>query len=146
MDLLTAAQKAFCEDSLRNVFDTWADQILIYKQSNTTIISSNPAEFNFIYQNNQPSVTTTIQPVSGVFQGSVNWGNPDNFNQREIRPAIDGELCQVDLLADGYAFLQGYETVIVNGILVEKSAEHPNYRPHGIFTPSYFCTTFRRVN
>src|SRR5665648_465588 len=112
--LISDQEKADYGDALNDVFLTFAREILIWKQSNTVIVSSDPNNFNFIYSNEQPSVSTIEVPVSGVFQGSISWGTPGDFNQNEIRPNIYGGICQLDLLDDGYNFLSGYQQIVVD--------------------------------
>lgn len=145
--LLTDLQKTQAEDALHNVFLTFALPIIIWKDSNTVIVASDENQFNFIYGNYQPSVQTVQQPVSGQFLGSISWGEPNSFNQNEIRPNIDGPICQLDLTDDGYNFLSGYNQIIVNGVSTSIDQNHPYARFHGLFdTAKYKCLYLRRNN
>lgn len=145
-NLLSDAQKTAFGDALNNCFDTFARPITIWKQGDTVIVASNEDQFNFIYGNTQPSITTTLTPVSGVFQGSISWGTPGDFDQKEIRPDILGTLCQLDLLDDGYNFLSGYNQIIVDGVSCSLSPNHPYPRRHGLFDTRYKCLYLRANN
>lgn len=146
--LISDAQKIELGDALNNVFLTFSRDILIWRQANTVIVSSDPNQFNFIYANNQPANVIEYQPISGIFQGSINWSEPNSFNEKELRPNIDGSLCQVDLLDDGYAFMTSgvYEQIIVDGVSCSINAENSFPRLHGLFDTRYKCVYLRRNN
>lgn len=146
--LISDAQKIELGDALNNVFLTFSRPLVVWRTPNTVIISSNPDTYNFIYGENQPSTVVKYQPVSGVFPGSISWGEPNAFNEREIRPNINGSLCQVDVLDDGYNFITSgtYEQIIVDGVSCSVNAENPYPRLHGLFDTRYKCLYLRRNN
>jgi hypothetical protein len=146
MDLLTPEQKAFCTQMLDDTFDTFSRTIYIWKTANTIVVSADENQYNFIYGNSQNSVVTQEVPVSGQFQGSINWGQQEDSNEKDIRPNIYGNLCQLDLRQDGYNFLSGYNQIIVDGISCSISPDYPGVRPHGIFEINYYNILLRRNN
>jgi len=145
--LISDLQKLQYENALFQVFETFSISIYIYKAPETIIVATDETAFNFIYNNSQPAVQTTQTFVSGVFPGSVNWGEPNAFNLKELRPNIDGSICQLDLTNEGYNFLTGYEQIIVDGVSCSINAENPYPKMHGLFdTTKYKCMYLRRNN
>lgn len=144
--LVSDSQKAILGDALNDVFLSFVRPVTIWKTANTVIISSDPNTYNFIYAENQPANVIEYQPVSGVFDASISWGTPGNFNENEIRANIYGGLCQVDLTDEGYNFISGYQSIVVDGVPCSIDFQNPAARPHGLFDVRYKCLYLRRNN
>lgn len=144
--LIPDTQKLILGEALNNVFLTFVRPLTIWKTADIVIVSSDPNNINFIYGNDQAGIVTQTIPVSGTFDGSISWGEPNAYNQNEIRPNINGSLCQVDLLRDGYDFISGYNQIVVDGVSCSINPENPYPRQHGLFDTRYFCVYLRRNN
>lgn len=144
--LVTDQEKIQYGNDLNNVFLSFVRPAIIWKDGNKINIASDPNTYNWIYGTAEAGVTFDYQPVSGVFDISISWGAPNNFNQGELRPNIDGGTCQIDMLDDAYNFLSGYNRIVVDGIVCEIDQNNPTCRPHGLFDVRYKNLVLRRVN
>ena len=149
--LFTDAQKAAFEATQVQVHDTFARPITIFKNSQKTVIFSNP-DHNFIFDAgpNQTTVQETI--VSGVFNARILY-KPDQksdmfragdgaLNQAQIFQQMPQGDVRLKLDITGRNFLLEATRVEFDGTIFNIKTDQ---RPHGLFTPQFYNFYLTRV-
>lgn len=125
--------KQICNDIISTSASTWETPVLIYKNANTAIIVNNPDDVNFAY-GAQSSVELEYTPVSGWFNARILWKTP-NVNDLDVDAAMKEDLpktfCRLKFRQDGFQFISGVDSIMVNGILTEP--DWISVRPHSLF-------------
>jgi hypothetical protein len=81
--LLTAAEKTLFKSALDNLFDTFKQDIVVYKEAQISLINeSQPRMFGY---NERVDISNiNYVPVTGVFPALVSFGKKQDENQIEI--------------------------------------------------------------
>ena len=89
--LISAAQKAAFQSAFNDLHDTFARTIYIYKEAQSTVISTNP-KYNSIYQQNQSrSQVVSRKVVSSSFQARITY-DTDRSQSNLTSPEVESQL------------------------------------------------------
>ncbi len=143
-DLFSPSQKSAFEQTQRDVHDTFARPITIFKNSQKTVIFSNP-DHNFIFDAGPNQTVTEDVIVSGVFNARILYkpdqpsnmfkGGDGNLNQTQnFQQFAQGDV-RLKLDITGRNFLVDATRVEFDGTLFNIKSDQ---RPHGLFTPQFW--------
>jgi len=140
--LISAAQKAAFQSAFNDLHDTFARTIYIYKEAQSTVISTNP-KYNSIYQQNQSrSQVVSRKVVSSSFQARITY-DTDRSQSNLTSPEVESQLklklpdgfVRIKVAKDGYEYLKDAKRVEFDG---RKFTIESDVRPHGLFQPTHF--------
>jgi len=140
--LLTSAQKTALQSAFNDLHDTFAREIYIYKEAQTTVISTSP-NYNAIYkQNNNQSQTVSRKVVVKTFKARITY-DTDRSQSTLTSPEIDSQLklkmpdgyVRIKVAEDGYNYLKDSKRVEFDG---RKFTIESDVRPHGLFKPTFY--------
>ena len=140
--LISAAQKAAFQSAFNDLHDTFARTIYIYKEAQSTVISTNP-KYNSIYQQNQSrSQVVSRKVVSSSFQARITY-DTDRSQSNLTSPEVESQLklklpdgfVRIKVAKDGYEYLKDAKRVEFDG---RKFTKESDVRPHGLFQPTHF--------
>jgi len=140
--LLTSAQKTALQSAFNDLHDTFAREIYIYKEAQTTVISTSP-NYNAIYkQNNNQSQTVSRKVVVKTFKARITY-DTDRSQSTLTSPEIDSQLklkmpdgyVRIKVGGDGYNYLKDSKRVEFDG---RKFTIESDVRPHGLFEPTFY--------
>ncbi len=159
MDYLTAAQKAFCAEALSNVFDTFQETIVAYKNCERVVISEPGPDFNFLYKDaNTTNQQVQYIPVSGSFAATVEYlaslpqqplekslqggfGNLDP-NTADLKTEAPKNIVRICVRQDGNDFLKDCKILKIDNMEFERFSAS---MPRGIFDRDNFNFWFKRI-
>lgn len=139
--LLSDAEKAALESVMSDLHDTFKRALVIFKDGEQTVISTDP-NYNFAYGfNNGISTNVEFTPIQQTFSGRVLYGKPDATMLSN--PSIDAQLrlemmnstVRIKLDQDGRDFLVDAKRVEFDGNRFKVLGDP---RPHGLFAPQFY--------
>jgi hypothetical protein len=140
--LLNSTQKAALQAAFSDLHDTFARDIYVYKEAQTTVISTSP-NYNPIYQENKnQSQTVSRKVVAQTFKARITY-DTDRIQDNVTSPEIESQLkiklpngyVRIKVAKDGYEYLKGSKRVEFDG---RKFSIQSDVRPHGLFVPTYY--------
>tara|TARA_R100000152_G_C6700377_1_gene130035 strand:+ start:253 stop:711 length:459 start_codon:yes stop_codon:yes gene_type:complete len=140
--LLSSAQKTALQSAFNDLHDTFARDIFIYKEAQSTIISTNPS-YNPIYQeNNAQSKTVKRKVISASFKARITY-DTDRSQSNLTSPEVESQLklklpdgyVRIKVAKDGYDYLKDAKRVEFDG---RKFSIESDVRPHGLFEPTHY--------
>lgn len=147
MNLLTDAEKEELSGAIDDIHDSWKRDILIYREPEVAVISTNN-NHNFAFQlNEQVGLSTTLSGVSGSFEARI-W-QPSMMSDFELKinlPDVNNfqvkAVCRLKLDDAGWNFIRDARKVIVDGSTYDRITED---RQHGLFSPKYHTIWLMRT-
>lgn len=131
---LSDSFKVICNGVISESAATWERPVLFLKTQETTIISTNPQQFNYAYSNSQASINKTYTPVSGIFDCRVLFILPrvqDKLVDDSVKENLPETLCRIIVRPDCYQFISGINSVNIDGQLCNLDFNSP--RPASMF-------------
>lgn len=159
MDYLSTAQKAFCAEALSNVFDTFKETIVAYKEAQRVIISPPGGDFNWLYKDaNTTSQQIAYIPISGSFDATVEYvaslpqqplekslqggfGNLDP-NTADIKTEAPKNIVRICVRQEGNDFLKDCKILNIDNMEFERFSAS---MPRGIFDRDNYNFWFKRI-
>ncbi len=151
-DLFSPSQKAAFEQTQRDIHDTFARPITIFKNSQKTVIFSNP-DHNFIFDAGPNQTVTEDVIVSGTFNARILYkpdqkdemfkGGDGNLNQTQNFQEMQLGEVRLKLDITGRNFLLDAKRVEFDGEIFNITSAQ---RPHGLFTPQFYNFYLTRLN
>ncbi len=151
MDRLSATIKANAEQLLNDVHDTFARDIVIYKQSQQVVINTNP-KHNFLFSSapNNTSVQNTV--VSGTFKARILYGDKQlktpitttqaGRTEDQTNVKLSEGLVRIKVDVSGANFIKDATRIIIDDTIF---AIDTDSRPHGLFDPKYYTFYLKRL-
>jgi|688.fasta_scaffold1375852_1 hypothetical protein len=124
---------------MNDIHDTFARPVIVWKTPERTIISSD-ISYNFLY-NEQDSVSVSYQPVSGIFDCRIKWGDASELGGiPEIKEEIRGNFCRVKVKKEMLDFISDAERIEIDGRVVQQVGTS---RPIGLFDIYFYIIYFK---
>lgn len=142
--LLTDAEKAQFKSELDNLFDTFKQDIVIYKEAQIDII--NPSQPRMFGYNERVDISNiNYVPVTGVFPALVNFGRKQDENQLEdlANRVPDGQT-SIKVKPDCRTFINSNGRTIgisINGLMHKIISSQS---PRRFITSDYFIYVLER--
>lgn len=139
--LISDSDKATLQLVMKDLHDTFARDVVIWKTAKQTIISTNP-EHNMFFESAPINDNVQNVPVSGTFKARILYGVKQSRKQFFVREGhgedqINAELevgqVRIKLEADGANFIKDAVRVTLDGEIFNVDTSS---RPHGLFTPN----------
>ena len=140
--LLSSAEKSALQSAINDLHDTFARDIYIYREAESTIISTSPT-YNSIYQeNNIQSKTISKKVISASFKARITY-DTDRSQNNLTAPEVGSQLklklpdgyVRIKVAKDGYDYLKKAKRVEFDG---RKFTIESDVRPHGLFEPTHY--------
>lgn len=142
--LLSATQKASFEKGMTNLFDTFKQEIVIYKEAEIQIIDINQPRM-FGYNERSDIQNINYIPVTGVFQALVTSSRKQSQSRLDLSENIidNGEL-EIKVKSDANNFINNNGKTLFISIddLTYKFASSQSPRPY--ITSEYFTYYLER--
>jgi len=142
--LLSATQKASFEKGMTNLFDTFKQEIIIYKEAEIQIIDINQPRM-FGYNERSDIQNINYIPVTGVFQALVTSSRKQSQSRLDLSENIidNGEL-EIKVKSDANNFINNNGKTLFVSIddLTYKFASSQSPRPY--ITSEYFTYYLER--
>lgn len=151
--LIPSGVKAIYENKFNLIHDTFSRPISIYRQAQTIVITSNPAN-NALFQNAPFNDQVQNVAVSGVFNARILYSKKEDlqmftpFGIRKLggdQVNLQNEQGQVRIKLDptGASYLFDAKRVEFDGdIFTIRTSK----RPHGLFTPYFYDFILQKEN
>lgn len=124
---------------LNDIHDTFARPVIVWKTPERTIISSDTS-YNFLY-NDQESLDVNYQPVSGIFDCRIKWGDASELGGlNDIKEEIRGNICRVKAKKEMLDFIADAERIEIDGRVVQQFGTS---RPIGLFDVYFYVIYFK---
>lgn len=118
MDLLSPAEKTSFSVALGDLFDTFCKDIYVYKTPQKVILSQD-ANYNFAYNDSQPSATIDYTPTSGTFKAVVSYIRRDQIAEQQTTVGVpldmNKDLVRIKTRIDAVDYLKDAERVDLEG-------------------------------
>ena len=148
MSLLGNIEKAFYQQVIRDLHDSFARTITGYKPINITSFSET-SNYNYLYTNNDPSLILNTQTSSGIFQSRVKYIDINLTSEYTQKIVLEDSsikkgqaLVQFKFDKAGYAWLKDAQYIQLDDVKLKKISERRN---HGLFTPEYISQLWAEV-
>jgi hypothetical protein len=142
--LLSAAQKASFEKGMTNLFDTFKQEIVIYKEAEIQIIDMNQPRM-FGYNERSDIQNINYIPVTGVFQALVTSSRKQSQSRLDLSEnIIDNGEVEIKVKSDANNFINNNGKTLFVSIddLTYKFASSQSPRPY--ITSEYFTYYLER--
>lgn len=142
--LLSAAQKASFEKGMTNLFDTFKQEIVIYKEAEIQIIDMNQPRM-FGYNERSDIQNINYIPVTGVFQALVTSSRKQSQSRLDLSEnIIDNGEVEIKVKSDASNFINNNGKTLFVSIddLTYKFASSQSPRPY--ITSEYFTYYLER--
>ena len=139
---LSEQEKADISAQFNNLHDTFARDVIIYKESKKVNIFTNE-DYISVYRDSQQgdNFNFSYEAVSGSFPMRIKWLNPDEEKNVPIEIDIPNQVCRLKMKKDAFNFLSGLQSLFIDGIPCEMIA---GYKPHGIIDIDFYTIFAKR--
>ena len=147
-DLIPRGEKEILERQLIDIHDTFGREIIVYKEAQKVIISSDPS-YNYLY-NNVAGENTTIEnvPVRKVFKARIKYDTGRDLeyagevdSQMKISRPSNSSNVRIKLKIEDFNYIQDAKRIEFDGRLFHINSD-PRF--HGLFDKVQFCTFYLR--
>jgi hypothetical protein len=143
--LLTTAQKAIFQKGLNDLFDTFKQDIVVYKDAQIELINVNQPR-TFGYNERVDISNINFAPVTGVFSALVNFNSDQKQNYlNEVGNLIPKGDVSIKVKNDAYDFIENNGATLnisINDTLY-KITSSESFRRY--ITPDYYTYYLERV-
>lgn len=143
--LLTSAQKAIFKKGLDNLFDTFKQDIVIYKEAQIELIDVNQPRM-YGYNERVDISNINFVPVTGVFSALVNFTNNQKQNYlNDVGNLLPKGDVSIKVKNDAYNFIENDSATLnisINDTLY-KITSSESFRRY--ITPDYYTYYLERV-
>lgn len=143
--LLTSTQKAIFQKGLDDLFDTFKQDIVVYKEAQIDIIDVNQPRM-FGYNERVDISNINFIPVTGVFSALVNFNSDQKQNYlNEVGNLIPKGNVSIKVKSDAYNFIENNGATLniaINDTLY-KITSSESFRRY--ITPDYYTYYLERV-
>ena len=143
--LLTSTQKAIFQKGLDDLFDTFKQDIVVYKEAQIDIIDVNQPRM-FGYNERVDISNINFIPVTGVFSALVNFNSDQKQNYlNEVGNLIPKGNVSIKVKSDAYNFIENNGATLniaINDTLY-KITSSESFRRY--ITSDYYTYYFERV-
>ena len=143
--LLTSAQKTIFKKGLNDLFDTFKQDIVVYKEAQIELVDVNQPRM-YGYNERVDISNINFVPVTGVFSALVNF----NANQKQVHLDEVGNLIpkgdvSIKVKSDAYDFIENDSATLNVGIndTLYKIISSESFRRY--ITPDYYTYYLERV-
>lgn len=151
MDRLSTTIKANAEQLLNDVHDTFARDIIVYKQAQQVIINTNP-KHNFLFSTATNNTTVQNTIVSGVFKARILYGDKQTKSpitttqagrtEDQTNIKLSEGLVRIKVDIFGANFIKDATRITIDDTIFTIDTDA---RPHGLFDPKYYTFYLKRL-
>ena len=147
--LLSNDEKVFYQSAIRDIASTFERAITGYKPITISSFTEN-TNYNYLYSNSDPSVTTTTNTVSGVFNARVHYLDVNVLSEYLQKIILNDAalkkgqtVVQFKMNQDDYnTWLKDAEYIKLDDVTLKRITEKRNF---GLFTPEYVSALYGEV-
>lgn len=109
--LLTSAEVTSCTGIMRDMFDTFASQVIVFKEPIKTIVEPESENVTFGYGASQSEHTYSFTPVSGIYSGVFSRSKPAVSElEKQLNTQYAGTNTFIKVRQDCYDFIKSGTT------------------------------------
>ena len=147
--LLTTAEKATCNNAMDDLHDTFARDVIVFKDATVTV-SSPSQSYNTIYGNAGATTPITYTPQSSTVSARLLYGKnytDDYFANSQSNSQLkiflpEGEVRMI-FKADDYATVSEAKRIEFDS---QKFAIDSDFRAHGVFGVKFYTIYLKSVS
>ena len=147
--LLTAAEKATCNNAMDDLHDTFARDVTVFKDATVTV-SSPSQSYNTIYGNAGATTPITYTPQSSTVSARLLYGKnytDDYFASSQSQSQLkiflpEGEVRMIIKAADYSTLVEAKRIQFDN----QKFAINSDFRAHGVFGVKFYTLYLKPVS
>ena len=147
-EFLSSSERASIASNLLDLHDTFGRDIVVYKEAQKVIISTDPS-YNYLY-NTASSTNKTIEnaPVKKVFKARIRYDTDrsleyfgDTDAQVKVSKPDANSLVRIKLKVEDYSYIREAKRVELDGRMFHVESDP---RAHGLFDVIQFYTLYLR--
>ena len=147
-EFLSSSERASIASNLLDLHDTFGRDIVVYKEAQKVIISTDPS-YNYLY-NTASSANKTIEnaPVKKVFKARIRYDTDrsleyfgDTDAQVKVSQPDANSLVRIKLKVEDYSYIREAKRVELDGRMFHVESDP---RAHGLFDVIQFYTLYLR--
>jgi len=149
-NLISDTERDYLESLMDDMHDTFSRDIVIIKDAQRIIISTDP-NYNYLYDNVSGTFNTTIQnqPQKETFKARILYGKKqveDNIDvgvDSQMNVDLPAGHVRIKLNQDGFDYIKKAKRVTFDDKIFEINTTD---RPHGLFRPRYYTFYLKPVD
>lgn len=147
-EFLSSSERASIASNLLDLHDTFGRDIIVYKEAQKVIISTDPS-YNYLYNTaSSPNKTVENVPVKKVFKARIRYDTDrsleyfgDTDAQVKVSKPDANSLVRIKLKVEDYAYIKEAKRVELDGRMFHVESDP---RAHGLFDVIQFYTLYLR--
>jgi hypothetical protein len=142
--LVSDQEKADWAGEFKNIHDTFARSVVVYKSPDRIDVVVNNNDFIPMYRKSKQGagLSYDLTPVSGEFKMRVKWLNPDKEGANlPIDVIYPGHICRLKMEKEAFDFVSDCKTVFVDGYSCEVIGA---FTPKGLFGIDFYTLYVQR--
>jgi|TARA_B100001093_G_scaffold329525_1_gene314537 hypothetical protein len=147
-EFLSSSERASIASNLLDLHDTFGRDIIVYKEAQKVIISTDPS-YNYLYNTaSSPNKTIENTPVKKVFKARIRYDTDrsleyfgDTDAQVKVAKPDANSLVRIKLKVEDYTYIKDAKRVELDGRMFHVESDP---RAHGLFDVIQFYTLYLR--
>jgi len=147
-DLFSASQKVALSTYLDHIHDTFARNIIVYKEAQKVVISTDP-NYNHLYGNSGPTTSVSNVPVKKVFKARRRYGGGraledygETDSQLKVSRVDASSQVRIKLKKADFEYIQSSKRIELDGRMFRTDSDP---RAHGLFDVQFYTLFLRPI-
>lgn len=148
---ISTGEKAALQAVMRSQAETWEEDIVVFKEPEKLIISTDP-NYNPFQRNDQNIFNPTNEPSGYVIKARILYQNRQeapfslpyvggNLDTAQLKDRAAEGIVRIKVNASGYAIMQEAKKVLFDNFMFTVETLE---RPHGLFNREYYTYFLKR--